>query len=41
MGSEGYLINQFLVSQTNKRTDECGRSYEHRSRPADRHSRPP
>jgi len=41
MGSEGYLINQFLVSQTNKRTDECGRSFEHRSRLGDLISRPP
>src|SRR3546814_7878151 len=27
MGSEGYLINQFIVSKTNKRTDEFGGSY--------------
>lgn len=32
MGSEGYLINQFLVSRTNKRTDEWGGSYENRMR---------
>jgi len=32
MGSEGYLINQFLVKKTNKRTDEWGGSYENRSR---------
>lgn len=32
MGSEGYLINQFLVSKTNKRTDEWGGSYENRMR---------
>jgi 2,4-dienoyl-CoA reductase (NADPH2) len=30
MGSEGYLINQFIVSKTNKRTDECGGSFENR-----------
>ena len=27
MGSEGYLINQFIVSKTNKRTDEWGGAY--------------
>ena len=32
MGSEGYLINQFLVSHTNKRDDEWGGSYENRMR---------
>jgi len=32
MGSEGYLINQFLVNKTNKRTDEWGGSYENRMR---------
>mmetsp|Transcript_16912 Transcript_16912/g.42263 ORF Transcript_16912/g.42263 Transcript_16912/m.42263 type:complete len:649 (+) Transcript_16912:421-2367(+) len=32
MGSEGYLINQFIVSHTNKRTDEWGGSYENRIR---------
>jgi 2,4-dienoyl-CoA reductase (NADPH2) len=32
MGSEGYLINQFLVSRTNRRTDEWGGSYENRMR---------
>lgn len=32
MGSEGYLINQFLVKKTNKRTDEWGGSYENRMR---------
>jgi 2,4-dienoyl-CoA reductase (NADPH2) len=32
MGSEGYLINQFIVSSTNKRTDEWGGSYENRIR---------
>jgi len=30
MGSEGYLINQFIVSKTNKRTDEWGGVYENR-----------
>ena len=30
MGSEGYLINQFLVSKTNHRTDEFGGSYSNR-----------
>ncbi len=30
MGSEGYLINQFIVSKTNRRTDEWGGSYENR-----------
>ena len=30
MGSEGYLINQFIVRRTNKRTDEWGGSYENR-----------
>lgn len=30
MGSEGYLINEFLVIKTNKRTDEYGGSYENR-----------
>lgn len=32
MGSEGYLINQFIVSKTNKRTDEWGGAYENRIR---------
>lgn len=32
MGSEGYLINQFIVSHTNKRTDQWGGSYENRMR---------
>ncbi|MFK7929087.1 MAG: FAD-dependent oxidoreductase [Myxococcota bacterium] len=32
MGSEGYLINQFLVTRTNKRTDEWGGSYSNRMR---------
>jgi len=30
MGSEGYLINQFIVTHTNKRTDDWGGSYENR-----------
>ena len=30
MGSEGYLINQFVVAKTNKRTDEWGGSFENR-----------
>jgi len=30
MGSEGYLINQFIAKKTNKRTDEWGGSYENR-----------
>jgi 2,4-dienoyl-CoA reductase (NADPH2) len=32
MGSEGYLINEFIATQTNKRTDEWGGSYENRIR---------
>jgi 2,4-dienoyl-CoA reductase (NADPH2) len=32
MGSEGYLINQFLVTHTNQRTDAWGGSYENRMR---------
>ena len=32
MGSEGYLINQFLVTHTNKRTDDWGGTYENRMR---------
>jgi 2,4-dienoyl-CoA reductase (NADPH2) len=32
MGSEGYLINQFLTARTNKRTDRWGGSAEHRMR---------
>ena len=32
MGSEGYLINQFLVRHTNKRTDQWGGNYENRMR---------
>jgi 2,4-dienoyl-CoA reductase (NADPH2) len=30
MGSEGYIINQFIVQRTNKRTDDWGGSYETR-----------
>jgi 2,4-dienoyl-CoA reductase (NADPH2) len=30
MGSEGYLINEFLVTRTNSRTDEWGGSFENR-----------
>lgn len=30
MGSEGYLINQFIAEKTNKRTDEWGGHYENR-----------
>tara|TARA_R100001369_G_scaffold21491_3_gene39094 strand:- start:3728 stop:5779 length:2052 start_codon:yes stop_codon:yes gene_type:complete len=32
MGSEGYLINQFIAEKTNKRTDDYGGSYENRMR---------
>lgn len=32
MGSEGYLINQFIASKTNIRTDQWGGSYENRIR---------
>lgn len=32
MGSEGYLINQFIALRTNKRTDEWGGSYQNRIR---------
>ena len=32
MGSEGYFINEFLTSYTNRRTDEWGGSYENRMR---------
>lgn len=30
MGSEGYLINEFIAARTNHRTDEWGGSYENR-----------
>ena len=30
MGSEGYLINQFIVKKTNRRTDKWGGDYENR-----------
>lgn len=32
MGSEGYLINQFISAKTNKRNDSWGGSYENRMR---------
>jgi 2,4-dienoyl-CoA reductase (NADPH2) len=32
MGSEGYLINQFIVAKTNQRTDRWGGSFENRIR---------
>lgn len=32
MGSEGYFINQFLCTRTNKRTDEWGGTFENRMR---------
>lgn len=32
MGSEGYLLNQFLVQRTNKRDDDYGGSFENRMR---------
>ncbi len=32
MGSEGYLINEFIAVQTNKRNDQWGGSYENRIR---------
>jgi 2,4-dienoyl-CoA reductase (NADPH2) len=32
MGSEGYLINQFVCSRTNKRDDEYGGSFDNRAR---------
>jgi 2,4-dienoyl-CoA reductase (NADPH2) len=32
MGSEGYFLNQFIVTHTNKRTDRWGGSYEDRIR---------
>ena len=32
MGSEGYFLNQFLVTHTNRRTDDWGGRYENRMR---------
>ena len=32
MGSEGYLINEFVAARTNQRSDEWGGSYENRMR---------
>ncbi|MDO6601848.1 NADPH-dependent 2,4-dienoyl-CoA reductase [Arenibacter palladensis] len=32
MGSEGYLINQFIAEKTNKRTDDYGGDYKNRMR---------
>ncbi|MFG2141323.1 FAD-dependent oxidoreductase [Streptomyces sp. NPDC048650] len=32
MGSEGYLINEFIAGATNRRTDRWGGSYENRTR---------
>ena len=32
MGSEGYLLNQFLVTHTNRRTDDWGGTYANRMR---------
>lgn len=32
MGSEGYLINQFIAARTNKRSDEWGGSFDNRTR---------
>ncbi|WP_026852101.1 NADPH-dependent 2,4-dienoyl-CoA reductase [Geothrix fermentans] len=32
MGSEGYLINEFIAARTNRRTDAWGGSYENRMR---------
>jgi 2,4-dienoyl-CoA reductase (NADPH2) len=32
MGSEGYLINEFIATRTNRRTDAWGGSFEHRMR---------
>jgi 2,4-dienoyl-CoA reductase (NADPH2) len=32
MGSEGYLINEFIAAHTNQRDDEWGGSYENRIR---------
>ena len=32
MGSEGYFINEFLVTHTNQRTDQWGGDYSQRMR---------
>ena len=32
MGSEGYLINEFIAARTNRREDEWGGAYENRTR---------
>ncbi|MFI6334917.1 FAD-dependent oxidoreductase [Streptomyces sp. NPDC050535] len=32
MGSEGYLVNEFIAAQTNRREDRWGGSYENRTR---------
>ncbi|MFC8265954.1 FAD-dependent oxidoreductase [Streptomyces cinereoruber] len=32
MGSEGYLVNEFIAAETNRRTDRWGGSYENRVR---------
>ncbi|MFP3527370.1 NADPH-dependent 2,4-dienoyl-CoA reductase, partial [Pantoea sp. SIMBA_072] len=32
MGSEGYLINEFIAARTNQRTDRWGGAYENRIR---------
>jgi 2,4-dienoyl-CoA reductase (NADPH2) len=32
MGSEGYFLNQFIVTRTNQRDDEWGGSYDNRTR---------
>ena len=32
MGSEGYLINQFIAKQVNKRTDQWGGAFDNRVR---------
>ena len=32
MGSEGYLLNQFLLTKTNRRTDDYGGSFDNRMR---------
>ena len=32
LGSEGYFLNEFTASRTNKRTDQWGGSFENRAR---------